>query len=106
MSPTRTSNRISNPLHSIGASAWPVVASIYPAFPYATDGLILANQPSSGWYSVGKQAWVTAQTTQFTAPGWTYIDSASGYIGGSGSNGRYVTLRAPEGTDWGSSGAA
>ena len=62
---------------------WPIVASIYPAFPYATDGLILANQPSSGWYSVGKQAWVTAQTTQFTAPGWTYIDSASGFLGGS-----------------------
>ena len=29
----------------------------------------------------GRQAaWVTAQTTQFTAPGWTYIDSASGYL--------------------------
>ena len=81
---------------------WPVVASIYPAFPYATDGLILANQPSSGWYSVGKQAWVTAQTTQFTAPGWTYIDSASGYIGGSGNNGSYVTLKSPDGTDWSS----
>ena len=81
---------------------WPIVASIYPAFPYATDGLILANQPSSGWYSVGKQAWVTAQTTQFTAPGWTYIDSASGYIGGSGNNGSYVTLKSPDGTDWSS----
>ena len=81
---------------------WPIVASIYPAFPFATDGLILANQPSSGWYSVGKQAWVTAQTTQFTAPGWTYIDSASGYIGGSGNNGSYVTLKSPDGTDWSS----
>jgi O-glycosyl hydrolase len=81
---------------------WPIVASIYPAFPFATDGLILANQPSAGWYSVGKQAWVTAQTTQFTAPGWTYIDSASGYIGGSGSNGSYVTLKSPDGTNWSS----
>jgi hypothetical protein len=81
---------------------WPIVASVYPAFPYATDGLILANQPSPGWYAVGKQAWVTAQTTQFTAPGWTYIDSASGYIGGSGSNGSYVTLKSPDGTDWSS----
>jgi hypothetical protein len=81
---------------------WPIVASLYPAFPYATDGLILANQPWSGWYSVGSQAWVTAQTTQFTAPGWTYINSASGYIGGSGSNGSYVTLKSPDGTDWSS----
>jgi hypothetical protein len=81
---------------------WPIVAGLYPGFPYSTDGLILANQPSSGWYSVGKQAWVTAQTTQFTAPGWTYIDSASGYLGGSGNNGSYVTLKSPNGSDWSS----
>ena len=81
---------------------WPIVAAIYPDFPYATDGLILANQPWSGWYSVGKQAWVTAQTTQFTAPGWTYLDSASGYLGGSRNNGSYVTLKSPNGTDWSS----
>ena len=79
---------------------WPIVAAIYPNFPYSTDGLILANQPWSGWYSVGKQAWVTAQTTQFTAPGWNYIDSASGYLGGSGTNGSYVTLKSPDGSDW------
>jgi hypothetical protein len=77
---------------------WPVVAALYPGFPYSTDGLILANQPWSGWYSVGKQAWVTAQTTQFTAPGWTYIDSASGYLSG----GSYVTLKSPDGSDWSS----
>ena len=81
---------------------WPIVASIYPGLPYSTDGLILANQPWSGWYSVGKQVWVTAQTTQFTAPGWTYIDSASGYLGGSGNNGSYVTLKSPDGSDWSS----
>ena len=81
---------------------WPIAAALYPGFPYNTDGLILANQPWSGWYSVGKQAWVTAQTTQFTAPGWTYIDSASGYLGGSGSNGSYVTLKSPGGSDWSS----
>jgi hypothetical protein len=81
---------------------WPVAAALYPSFPYSTDGLILANQPWSGWYSAGKQLWVTAQTTQFTAPGWTYIDSASGYLGGSGSNGSYVTLKSPDGTDWSS----
>jgi hypothetical protein len=77
---------------------WPIVAALYPGFPYNTDGLILANQPWSGWYSVGRQAWVTAQTTQFTAPGWTYIDSASGYLSG----GSYVTLKSPNGSDWSS----
>jgi hypothetical protein len=36
-----------------------------------------------------------AQTTQFTAPGWRYLDPASGYLGGSRGNGSYVTLRSP-----------
>jgi hypothetical protein len=81
---------------------WPLIAAIYPDLPYNTDGLIWAAQPWSGYYSPGRQLWVTAQTTQFTAPGWTYIDSASGYLGGSRSNGSYVTLKSPDGTDWSS----
>ncbi len=79
---------------------WPIVAAVYPNLPYNTDGLILANEPWSGAYSVGKQAWVEAQTTQFTQPGWRYIDSASGYLGGSKSNGSYVTLRSPTTSDY------
>jgi hypothetical protein len=81
---------------------WPVVAAVYPDLPYNTDGLIVANQPWSGAYTVGKQLWVTAQTTQFTAPGWTYINSASGYLQGNRSDGSYVTLKSPDGTDWSS----
>ncbi len=81
---------------------WPVVAAIYPDLPFNTDGLIVANQPWSGAYTVGKQLWVTAQTTQFTAPGWTYINSASGYLQGNRSDGSYVTLKSPDGTDWSS----
>jgi glycosyl hydrolase family 59/ricin-type beta-trefoil lectin protein/glycosyl hydrolase family 59 (putative galactocerebrosidase) len=81
---------------------WPIVASVYPNLPFSTDALVLANQPSSGAYTIGKQAWVTAQTTQFTAPGWTYIDSASGYLQGNRANGSYVTLKSPNGLDWSS----
>jgi Glycosyl hydrolase family 59/Ricin-type beta-trefoil lectin domain/Glycosyl hydrolase family 59 central domain/Concanavalin A-like lectin/glucanases superfamily len=81
---------------------WPVVAAIYPDLPFSTDGLIVANQPWTGAYTVGKQLWVTAQTTQFTAPGWTYINSASGYLQGSRSDGSYVTLKSPNGSDWSS----
>jgi hypothetical protein len=81
---------------------WPVVAAIYPDLPFNTDGLIVANQPWSGAYTVGKQLWVTAQTTQFTAPGWTYINSASGYLQGNRSDGSYVTLKSPNGSDWSS----
>ena len=43
---------------------WPVIAAISPGMPYNTDGLLVANQPWSGWYSLGKALWVTAQTTQ------------------------------------------
>ncbi|SEP00850.1 ricin-type beta-trefoil lectin domain protein [Actinacidiphila rubida] len=79
---------------------WPVVAAIYPNLPYSTVGLVLADQPSSGAYTVGRSLWATAQVTQFTAPGWKFLDSGSGYLGGSETNGSYVTLKSTNGTDY------
>ncbi len=79
---------------------WPVVAAITPNLPWPTMGLALASQPWSGYYSIGKNAWVAAQTTQFTAPGWHYLDSSSGYIGGNRNNGSYVTLKSTNNTDY------
>jgi hypothetical protein len=79
---------------------WPVIASVYPDLPYSDVGLILANQPWSGAYSVGESAWATAQVTQFTAPGWQFVNSGSGYLGGAESNGSYVTLKSTNGTDY------
>jgi O-glycosyl hydrolase len=79
---------------------WDLIAAVTPNVPWSTVGLILANQPWSGWYGVGKEAWAVAQTTQFTSPGWKYLDSASGYIGGNRSNGSYVSLRSPSSSDF------
>ncbi len=79
---------------------WPLIAAIYLNLPYNTVGLMAANQPWSGNYSVGKQTWVTAHTTQFTQPGWQYINAACGYLGGSDSNGSYVTLKSTNGSDY------
>src|SRR6478735_10645339 len=79
---------------------WPVVAAITPNLPYPTMGLALASQPWSGAYSIGKNTWVMAHTSQFTAPGWRYLDSSSGYIGGNRANGSYVSLRSPSGSDY------
>jgi len=79
---------------------WPVVAAIYPDLPYNTDGLVLANQPWSGAYSLGESLWATAQVTQFTQPGWQFLNSGSGYLGGSESNGSYVSLKSSNGTDY------
>jgi hypothetical protein len=79
---------------------WPVIAAITPNIPFPTMGVALAAQPWSGAYSIGKNAWVMAHTTQFTAPGWRYLDSASGYLGGNRNNGSYVTLRSPGNGDY------
>ena len=73
---------------------WPLLAAIYPNLPYDTVGLATANSPWSGNYTIGASTWATAQVTQFTQPGWKFIDSASGYLGGSESNGSYVTLKS------------
>ena len=43
---------------------------------------------------------MTAQATQFTAPGWQFLNSGSGYLGGTESNGSYVTLKSTDGTDY------
>ncbi|MEV6007046.1 ricin-type beta-trefoil lectin domain protein [Streptomyces sp. NPDC051976] len=79
---------------------WPVIAALYPNLFFSTDGMSLANQPWSGNYSIGKSTWVTAQTTQFTKPGWHYIDSAGGYLGGDRSNGSYVSLKSTNNSDY------
>jgi hypothetical protein len=79
---------------------WPLIAAIYPNLPFATVGLMTAGSPWSGNYTVGTSTWATAQVTQFTKPGWTFIDSASGYLGGTESNGTYVTLKSPQGKDY------
>jgi Glycosyl hydrolase family 59/Ricin-type beta-trefoil lectin domain-like/Concanavalin A-like lectin/glucanases superfamily len=79
---------------------WPLVAAIYPNLGYDTTGLMVANQPWSGAYQVGAETWATAQVTQFTAPGWQFLDTGSGYLGGSESNGSYVTLKSTDGTDY------
>ena len=79
---------------------WSTVWSVFPGLPYSGCGLMLANTPWSGNYEVGKSIWATAHTTQFTQPGWRYLDRACGYFGGNPDNGSYVTLAAPNHQDY------
>jgi hypothetical protein len=79
---------------------WPLIAAITPNLPYPTVGLMVAAQPWSGHYSVGQSLWATAQVTQFTQPGWQFLDRSSGYLGNDRTNGSYITLRSPDGTDY------
>jgi O-glycosyl hydrolase len=76
---------------------WALVSSWYDNFPIAGTGMMLADRPWSGSYQVGPIIWVDAHTTQFTRPGWRYIDSASGYLDSGAS---YVTLRSPDTEDY------
>ncbi|GIG62898.1 galactosylceramidase [Longispora fulva] len=79
---------------------WPIIAALYQNLSFSTDGLALADQPWSGAYSLGKTTWALAHTAQFAQPGWTYIDSAGGYLGGTRTNGSYVSLKAPTGGNY------
>lgn len=76
---------------------WSLISSWYSTLPYYGAGLMLADQPWSGSYTVGASLWTLAQTTQFAQPGWRYIDSASGMLTSGGS---YVTLRSPHNGDY------
>jgi hypothetical protein len=79
---------------------WDLIAAVTPNIPWPTVGLMLANQPWSGWYATGKETWTVAHTTQFTAPGWKYLDASSGYLNGNRANGSYVSLRSPATADY------
>ncbi|MET8084161.1 ricin-type beta-trefoil lectin domain protein [Micromonospora sp. NPDC005194] len=79
---------------------WPAIAAITPNIPWATTGVAVAQQPWSGAYSIGKSTWVMAQTTQFTAPGWRYLDGSTGYLGGNRNNGSYVSLKSTNNSDY------
>jgi hypothetical protein len=70
---------------------WSPITSYYDILAAPHSGLMYANTPWSGHYEVQSAVWVTAHTTQFAQPGWTYIDSACGYLAGKGS---YVTLKS------------
>ena len=79
---------------------WSLIVAWYRTLPYYGDGLMLADQPWSGYYHVGKSIWVMAHTAQFVQIGWHYVDSACGYLGGNRSNGSYVTLKSPGNSDY------
>ncbi|WP_412538813.1 RICIN domain-containing protein [Longispora sp. K20-0274] len=79
---------------------WPIVAALYQNLYFSTDGLALADQPWSGAYSVGKTTWALAHTAQFAQPGWRYLDTATGYLGGNRANGSYVALKSTNNVDY------
>ncbi len=76
---------------------WPASYSWYPTVQYQGSGLLAANEPWSGHFDVGPSLWTVAQTSQFSDPGWKYVDSASRYLTGGGT---VATLRDPATGDY------
>jgi O-glycosyl hydrolase len=81
---------------------WPIVSAIYDNLPYDNIGMIKCNQPWSGNYVVTPSLWAMAHTSQFTQPGWRYIDTASGFFeaDATGAHGSFDTLKSPDNKDF------
>ncbi|MCX6624605.1 MAG: galactosylceramidase, partial [Acidobacteria bacterium] len=73
---------------------WSLITSYYDILPLPGSGLMRAVEPWSGHYEIQPAIWAAAHTTQFTAPGWKYVDSACQPLKPTGS---VVALRSPDG---------
>lgn len=80
-----------------GILVWPLVDALPQDLPHENRGLVWADQPWDGSYSVTPLTWVIAQTTQFTTPGWRHVDGADGGLPAKGS---YDTYEAPDRSAW------
>lgn len=75
---------------------WSLVTSYYDNLSLPKSGLMTAKTPWSGHFEVQPAIWAAAHTTQFTEPGWRYIDSGCGFL----KKGSYVTLKSPDNQDF------
>jgi hypothetical protein len=77
---------------------WSPVTAYYDLLAAAGSGLMRANSPWSGHYTVSPAIWATAHTTQFASPGWKYLEGGgNGLLPGGGS---YVTLVSTNSSDF------
>jgi hypothetical protein len=85
--------------------SWSLVTSYQDFLPAPKSGPMRAATPWSGYYEVQPPLWILAHFTQFTQPGWKYLDSACKYFANESQEvpkeGFSVTaLRSPETDDY------
>lgn len=77
--------------------SWSLISAWYSNLPIADSGLMLAEWPWSGYYQIGSSIWANAHTTQFTEPGWHYLDTGSERLD---SGATIVSLASPNSEDY------
>lgn len=83
-----------------GFMNWPLITACSDQVAYGGGGgLLEAREPWSGHYVVRPHLWEMAHTTQFTDPGWTVLEGASGLLEQASDQGSYVTYLSPDGAD-------
>ena len=85
--------------------SWSVITSYQDFLPAPKSGPMRAVAPWSGYYEVQPPVWIMAHFTQFTQPGWRYLDSACKYFANESQEvpkeGFSVTaLKAPDSSDY------
>jgi O-glycosyl hydrolase len=85
--------------------SWSLITSYQDFLPAPKSGPLRAATPWSGYYEVQPPLWILAHFTQFTQPGWKYLDSACKYFANESQEvpkeGFSVTaLKSPDTTDY------
>ncbi len=81
-----------------GILVWPLLNAMPPDLPHEDRGLIRADHPWDGSYTVSPLTWVIAQTTQFTQADWRLVGGGSGRL--PGGHGSYVSYQAAGRSAW------
>ncbi|EGD72245.1 galactocerebrosidase [Salpingoeca rosetta] len=78
---------------------WNLVGAYYHGTNWYASSMMTAVQPWSGHYWVSPVVWATAHVTQFTRPGWLYLNDSYG-SGSLPNGGYYATLVDPNSSDF------
>ena len=79
---------------------WCPFDGIYDQIIWPNTGVMQADSPWDGHYTVWPAVWAVAHTTQFAEPGWIYMDGACGQFDQGTWRGSHVAMRNPKTGDW------